>query len=580
MRFLNRRKTEATVEEAQGTPPTLQPDVSLHRSRSVASRLRSLFLRELRAQSSTPSRRGPSWTQKLTYQMGRHFQSLSDRAGSPFRRRKVTLSVDKDVIRVVVFRGQEVLAWGTTQMESTSPDNPDNPLGDLGQGERLQTLMKQLGGCRGRAVTDLPIHAPLMRHLQIPKMRRRYLDQVVANEILETIPFSQEEVDLAWHAENNDEGHEVLAVATSKNTIDNHVKLLRQAGIRPRAAYSKAMALAHAADISDGVVIQLWPSHASFVLVRNKTPQAVYQVELDDKYTTPKEQAEAVARAVDEVAGYSQTIASSNGSQPLPVVLTGQFPPDSPLAQELRQALQREILPFAPPLTYSEHFSPTEYAANLGLVMADQVRTRSLDRSDSDALPSFNLLPERYLPRRLPLRPIAAFAGLLLLGALAFYSGERVSSISTDEVAPLSASVASLQRQERLQRLALSNAAAQGISSQTLQQFSAALTSTQAGLQDDLDLMLTRLDLLTTRGLPADVSISSISQLGDHFALSGTASSYSAVLTYMENLRSSYLFEGVRLQQTVSLGSSASPDARNISFQAKVLISPSQVQLQ
>ena len=61
----------------------------------------------------------------------------------------------------------------------------------------------------------------------------------MGNVGLETIPFSVEEMDLAWQARTNGTGPEVHAVAVSKEVIDDHVRLLTEAGIHPRAAYSK-----------------------------------------------------------------------------------------------------------------------------------------------------------------------------------------------------------------------------------------------------------------------------------------------------------------------------------------------------
>ncbi|MFQ5934316.1 MAG: hypothetical protein ACE5KI_06710, partial [Dehalococcoidia bacterium] len=42
------------------------------------------------------------------------------------RRRKVTLSIDKGIIRAVVFRGREVSAWGTIQAEESTAEEGGN----------------------------------------------------------------------------------------------------------------------------------------------------------------------------------------------------------------------------------------------------------------------------------------------------------------------------------------------------------------------------------------------------------------------------------------------------------------------
>ena len=118
----------------------------------------------------------------------RHLRNLGFRIRQLFRQKRVTVSLDRDIIRVVVFRGREVLAWGTTQAKELVTGEEDSDLQEEGQANRLRTLLRHLGVRRGRVVTDLPLHTPLMRHLQLPKMRRRYVERVVISEVLAGIP--------------------------------------------------------------------------------------------------------------------------------------------------------------------------------------------------------------------------------------------------------------------------------------------------------------------------------------------------------------------------------------------------------
>lgn len=497
----------------------------------------------------------------------RRLQGLAYQIRQIFRRRKVTLSLENDVIRVVVVEGREVVAWGTaTQAEEPVAENGDADLEGEGQADRLRTLLKQLGISRGRVVTDLPLHAPLMRHLQLPKMRQRYLEQVVAAEVLETIPFSAEEVDLAWQVRSNGTGQELLAVAVQKEVMDDHVRLLKEVGLRPLAAYSKAVALAHAAGVTDGIVAHLESSQVALVLVRKEVPQVAYQVEFAEHDTSPQEQAETVSRAVEVVAGYYQTVDSGDASQKLPVVLTGQLSGEGPLAQALEQALHREVLPFAPPMVYPEHFPPREYAINLGLALADQARTKARGKVSVHGVPSVNLLPERYLPRSLPIKPIAVFVALFLLGTVAFNVAPQVDSVS-NEVAALSASLTEVQLQQRQQRLVLGSTRVIEVDTQAAQHLSQGLESNLAGLEGDLEVLLEQLETLTSTALPPNVVLSSLKQLGDGFALTGTASTYEDVLQYTANLRTSDPFGVVWIKQA-----SGKADGGTVSFQVSASV--------
>ena len=346
--------------------------------------------------------------------------SVKNQISQIFSRRNVTLTLKDGVIRAVVFKGRKVVTWGTASLADKPLAEADDPdAQEKGQNDHVRVFLRELGVGHGRVVTDLPLHTALTRHLPLPKIGRRYLEQVILSEVSETIPFSVEEMDLAWHVRSNDTGQEALTVAVSKEAIDDHVRLMKESGIRIKAIYSKAAALAHACALSDGIVAHLEPSRGEFVLVRQWVPRAVYQMKLPESDTSPQQFAEEVSRAVEHVAGYHQHVGPGDGSRPLPVVLTGQLSSKSSLVEALQQALQRDVLPFEPPMEYPDHFHPSEYAANLGLALADQSRTKPRSSTSSHGVPSVNLLPERHLPRSLPVRPTAIFVALLLFGVVA-----------------------------------------------------------------------------------------------------------------------------------------------------------------
>ena len=528
----------------------------------------------------TRALQSPRTRAPLSTTVRRSLRSAGDWVRHLLRPQKVTVSLDEDSIKVVVFRGREVLAWGTVPIDAHVPKEDETDRRSQQNVDLLETLLRHLGVCRGRVVTDLPLHAPLVRHFQLPKMRRRYLDQVVVSEVLETLPFLEEEVDLAWRARSSGRGHEVVAIAVSKQTMDDRVRLLTEAGIRPPAAYSKAVALADAADVSDGIVVHVDPSYVEYVLLRQRVPQAVYvyKVELGENYPQAHRQAEVMLKAVEDVAGYAQSLDSADGSQPLPVVLTGHASRDSPLTKEIHQGLRRKVLPFSPPLAYPEHFPPDEYAVNLGLALADGVRPKVRRRNTADRLPSFNLLQARHLPRPLPVRPLAVFIGLLLLGAVALNFGGRVDTLSA-EVAALSARHTNMQREERQHRLTLLRAGDTEADIQAIDRLTQDLESHLADLEGEMDTTLDWLETLTERSLPPDVALSSLVQQGGALDLMGKASSYQNVLRYIENLRASGLFSDVTLQEATASGFGSAPQSTQqarielVSFQVKAVVS-------
>lgn len=485
---------------------------------------------------------------------------------------RVTVSLDSGAIRVVVLAGRRVVAWGTASADSWLDGDGHGSPTSTAPAERLRNLLAEIGARGGRTVTDLPLHTPLMRCLRLPPVRRRYLAEVVASEVLESVPFSEAEVDLAWQARANGAGPEVFAVAVPKDAVDGHVRFLREAGLRPRAAYAKAVALAHAAGLPDAMILYVGSSHAALVLVREWMPRAVHEVELAGESTKPEEQAQLVARAIQDLAGYTHTLDETESRQELPLVLAGALSPDSPLAKALEEVLGHELLAVAPPLVYPSHFTPSEYAINLGLAMADAARGRARGRISPRRVPTFSLLAERHLPRPFPIRPVAAFIALLLLAVVALQAGKPADSLS-QEASLLSGRLAQLKERQRQERLVLASARTLENEVLVLEGSAGALDSQKMDLREELGLLLARLKALTRDALPAGVALSTLKQSGESFDLTGHATSYNDALRYMSNLRASGLFGEASIRQATlaaPAGSGEGASQATLSFTAKV----------
>ena len=458
--------------------------------------------------------------------------------------RQVSISVDADTVRVVVSKGQEILAWGSV-LVADAPQ-VDEETGDPWE-VRLKALLADLGARRGRVITDIPFNAPLMRHLELPKMRRRYVESVVMSEMEDTVPFSLDQVDLVWQSRSNGADHDIMAVATSSEAVDAHMSELARAGVRAKAMFPKATAWAHASGVSDGIIVNIGRTRAAFVLVSRWVPVVVYEAHFGDPDATDEQKAEQVSRAVEEVAGYAQGL-DSGDRQPLHVLLTGDLADDAPLADEIRRALRREVLTMAPPLIYPQEFRPSEYATNVGLILAEQVWRKTRGKTTVYEAPALNLLPPRHQPRPIPTKQAAVFAGLLLLGAVAFSVGDRVDAVSNEQ-ATLSGRLTELRGEERTSRLLGSRAQA------TEAQIGAAIALTESleadlsAFDGELDTSLERLDVLSRGAMPAGVKVAGFGAQEDGYGFGGTAPAVEDAIQYMKNLRESGLYGTAQLHQ-------------------------------
>lgn len=492
---------------------------------------------------------------------------ISDTVGNwvlRLRKATVTLSVEEGAMRVVVFRGQRVVGWDNvcfdTESEETAPDSPPPVDGAA----RLRALLAGLGVRRGRLVIDLPLYAPLMRYLQLPNVSGRYLEPTIVSEVLETIPFGADEVDIFWRRRRSGPGQEVIAVAVPRGNIDGQVRLAREAGLSPKAAYSKASALTLAAGFPDAIVIHLQPSEAAVVLVRSGSPRVVHQLDLPRDASHIQNTASTLVAAVDQVAGYYQSLDTELDSGSLPVVMTGQAPEESGLVEVLSRALGREVLPFAPALIFPADFPTGVYAANLGLYMAYTAKGNPRAKGASGIGPALNLLPERHVPQGLlPRQAFLAFLVLVLLTYGVFPATTQLEGVvrSVDNQASLleglKLSGALHDKEETAERNSRDE-----LLKVTKQ--SNALQSLLDGLDGDVNTLLERLQLVTDTARPADVRLSSMTPEGNGYTLSGIAPSHQVILEYADNLRSSDLFADATVTQVT--GSSQGTGQASQSF--------------
>ena len=502
--------------------------------------------------------------------------------------RTVTLSVEKDVIRVAVFKGKKITSWGTAplnwtpgELEAANHPDPENEkpplhglLEELGirTGGRLRRLLDQAGIRRGRVVMDFSLYTTLMRNLQVPKVTGRYLEPMIVSEVLDAIPFDRKEVDISWRLVKGQDEQSVFAVTLPKDRVDSQVRLVRDSGLYPAAAYSKANVLALAAGIPNAIVVHLEQTQTAIVLVSNGDPQVVHQLDFVESSSGPEEQGEAIARAVDQVAGYHQSFDPRVQSAQLPVILTGENSAESnPVVQNLRQSLDWEVRAFTPSIECPEGFPIEQYATNVGLLLADRVQPEERAYDRDQKAPALDLLPKRHRPTPLPTFQTAIFVTLFLLALHPFDLTEWIQAqeLQTQEV---SRELRDLQQQEKKHDVVLVAQQQSQSGYEAARNQTAELGTLMAELEGSVNTLLARLDIITNQAKPDSVSLNAVAPSGNDLTVIGGAQSYAEALRYASNLRSYDLFEDARTVQIQGSGGREADEESFVSFQVKITL--------
>ena len=284
---------------------------------------------------------------------------------------------------------------------------------------------------------------------------------MILAETMETVPFAEHEVDYARQVRTVDKLKEVRSVVVAKAAMDSHVRLLKEAGLRPKAVYSRPMALMHLAGISDGLIVQIDARYATIVLAVGGIPRVANQIAFR---SVPGERwadrASDTAAAVDKVAERYDLENPGAGAITLPITLVGQSSSEPAFVEALRQEFADAISVLSRAAEYPEQFPVEEYSVNLGLWIAHANRGNTW-KKPSTLAPPLNLLPARYLPRPFPVQLTAAYAGAAALVLGVVLLSNNLTGL-TAYAATLTAHEASIERQDRSYRLA--EATANGIS--------------------------------------------------------------------------------------------------------------------
>ena len=507
--------------------------------------------------------------------------------------RTVTLSVEKDLIRVAVFKGNKIISWGTTPLNWTpgeleaanhpEPEKEKPPLhglmDELGirTGGRLRGLLDQAGIRRGRVVMDFSLYTTLMRRLQVPKVTGRYLEPMIISEVLDAIPFERKEVDIAWHLTKGQDEQSVFAITLPKDRVDSQVRLIRDSGLYPAAAYSKATVLALAAGIPNAIVVHLEQTQTAIVLVSDGDPQVVHQLDFAEASSGPEEQGEAIARAVDQVAGYHQSFDPRVQNAKLPVILTGENSADSnPVVQNLKQSLNWEIRAFKPPVDCPEGFPIEQYATNVGLLLADRAQSQKPGpqkpgNEREQKAPALDLLPKRHRPIPLPTFQAAIFVTLFLLALHPFDLTDWIQKQEL-QMQVVSRELRDLQQQEKKHDVTLVDHQQIQSGYDLAREQTEEMRALMAEMGESVDTLLTRLVIITDKAKPDSVSLIAVSPSGKDLTIMGGAKSYGEALRYSANLRTYSVFEDARTVQIQGSGAREDGEDSLVSFRIKVIL--------
>ena len=438
--------------------------------------------------------------------------------------RVVTAALEGDLLRLVAFEGNKVVAWDVVDLAGSGP---------LRAPRRFRAE-------RRRSITDMPLESTLLRFLSLPRVKRKYLEPMLMAEVAGTLPFSASEVDITWSYRRRAQGFESRAVAVPGAAMDERLRRLGGVGLTPGRVFSRAAALACVAGFDSAIVAHVTATGLEMVLVEGGSPRAVHLMALPEGPDQTK--AEAIAAVADQL---SATLEQRNGApvQRLPLVVTGR---GGTLAGEIGRATSRPVAGVSSPFRQPADFPIDEFAANIGLALAGRLEAPARKAARTAAWAPLNLVPARHKPRARLAKPLAVLGVLAALGFAAYAATGPVNDLSAEATA-LEPQVAGLSREERLQRLQAGRLGALEELGRDLGARAQAVEAVPVALRADLEALAERIVALQdiARALDVELGVLAADQRG--FTLGGSAPSFAGVSAYAGELRATALFDDVRV---------------------------------
>jgi hypothetical protein len=435
--------------------------------------------------------------------------------------------------------------------------------------------IRGLGVRRAKIVTDVPLFAALLRQVPLGRISKGTRQEVVLAEVHDSVLMAPQDIDVKWRLHRKRDGDQALVTIVPKEHVDRQVAWMKAGRFAPRAAYSKAQALALAAQVQEAVLVWIGNRTALITLVHEGHPVVAFQVpapRLEDE-----DPAAALAQAIEEVAFYhsgplqapshaeNEQTPQRSRTERLPIMLFSGPSQAERLSAILEESVDRRVLTVTQTDRVPEGFPQHLYTLNLGLWRAARKRPGA-----KGAPVPLNLLSERHLPRPFPAVQAAVFAtitGLAWASPSLIEDSNRLQD-HADVLGYHAEALQSLQRDQRLASLRVKSAQAKDNAANVM----AAALATQANrFVGSNDNLVRSLSAVTDRQETYEVRLSSVVAQAGKLDVDGRATSFGALLDYAEALRAQdTLFREVKVLRTESAIGGAG-ELAGINFQMRLM---------
>jgi len=343
------------------------------------------------------------------------------------------LNISSNVIKYVATNGN-----GSARHGSISPDGLINN-GLILQPDAIANQIKTMFAANSLpkdkvicSINGLPFS---YRLFTLPKMEPAAFDEAIIRVIRKEMPISPDEMYLLWQAyptENKE--WQVLVAGITRQPVDNLIKTLSAAGIKPYFLDLQHLSLARLTGETDAIIVECEKDYSNIVMLVGGVPQALHIIPSLGPDAALKDEIRQVAGRLNKMVNFYNTNHPENPiKETSRVLLTGELVNDDSVVELVQQEVEYTV-ELLPPVDKVVSDMPLhDFAANAGSIL---MKVAPEKEAGKDAAPRRNINLSRIArqlqnakiastPNKVIIASVAAFTGIVAL-AFGFLSQNQV----------------------------------------------------------------------------------------------------------------------------------------------------------
>ncbi len=227
-------------------------------------------------------------------------------------------------------------------------------------------------GSRMQVVVAIPAQRSVFRQVELPLMRGKQFDELVAREIRREMPMLAENAHISWQRVADREGKGVVfVVGVARDVLDSHIAAVRAAGLQPQSVDLRIIAAARAVGATDAIIANIEDDEMEIGIFIEGVPAIIRYVAMSAPCGEPAWRDQVGEELARTLKFYRDSHRDDVTIDALPITFVGGAARHAILAANITASTAHEVAMPALRLTITPEQETQSYAANIGLALKD-----------------------------------------------------------------------------------------------------------------------------------------------------------------------------------------------------------------